>query len=57
VRDGNIVDRLQKVAHYDWEHSHPIDLSDEGLFADLDDRIEGSAEILAIDVKREKTKH
>ena len=49
VRDDNIVDRLHHVVHHDWEHSHALDLSDEGLLADLEGRIEGSAEILGID--------
>jgi phosphatidylserine/phosphatidylglycerophosphate/cardiolipin synthase-like enzyme len=56
VRDGDVVDRLQKVADHDWEHSRPIDLSDQGLLADLEDRVERSAEMLAIDVKRGKTR-
>jgi phosphatidylserine/phosphatidylglycerophosphate/cardiolipin synthase-like enzyme len=43
VRDENIVDRLYKTAHDDWEHSHPLDLSDAGLLADLEDRVEDSA--------------
>jgi phosphatidylserine/phosphatidylglycerophosphate/cardiolipin synthase-like enzyme len=51
VRDDHVVDRLHKVARHDWEHSHPLDLSDEGLLADLEDRIEGSAQLLAIDPK------
>jgi len=38
VRDDRVVERLQKVAHHDWKHSHPLDLSDEGLLADLEDR-------------------
>src|SRR5580693_1781216 len=49
VRDDNVVERLHHVAHHDWEHSHPLDLSDEGLLADLEDRIKGSAEILGIE--------
>jgi phosphatidylserine/phosphatidylglycerophosphate/cardiolipin synthase-like enzyme len=48
VRDKNVVKRLHKVLRHDWEHSHPLDLSDEGLLADLEDRIEGSAEILGL---------
>jgi cardiolipin synthase len=52
VRDDNVVERLHQVAHHDWEHSHPLDLSDEGLLADLEDRIKGSAEILGLDVTR-----
>ena len=52
VRDDHVVKRLDKVVRHDWEHSRPLDLSDEGLLADLEDRIEGSAEILGLDVKR-----
>ena len=49
VRDDNVVERLHEVARHDWKHSHPLDLSDEGLLADLEDRIKGSAEILGIE--------
>ena len=48
VRDDNIVDRLYKTAKYDWAHSHPLDLSDEGLLADLEDRIDDGAELLGL---------
>ena len=51
TRDDSVVDRLQKVARHDWEHSRPLDLSDEGLLADLEDRIEGSAQLLGLDDK------
>jgi cardiolipin synthase A/B len=51
VRDDEVVSRLQKVARDDWEHSHPLDLSDEGLLADLEGRIGGSAGMLGIDAK------
>jgi phosphatidylserine/phosphatidylglycerophosphate/cardiolipin synthase-like enzyme len=51
VRDATVVDRLHKIAAHDWEHSHPLDLSDAGLLADLD-RVEGGAELLAIETKR-----
>jgi len=51
VRDRDVVKRLHKVVRHDWRHSQPLDLSDEGLLADLEDRIEGSAEILGLDVK------
>src|SRR5271168_3270350 len=36
VDDKHIVDRLYDVVHHDWKHSHPLDLSDEGIFADLE---------------------
>ena len=55
VRDDKVVKQLHKVAKHDWEHSHPLDLSDEGLLADLEDRIEDSAETLALDDKGRKT--
>ena len=35
VRDRGVVRRLEKVVKHDWEHSHPIDLSEEGVLADL----------------------
>jgi cardiolipin synthase len=56
VRDDNIVDRLHKVARHDWEHSHPLDLSDAGLLADLEDRIEDGGQILALNTKRDHRK-
>jgi cardiolipin synthase A/B len=56
VRDEKVVKQLHKVARHDWEHSHPLDLSDEGLLADLEERIEGSADALALDGKKRKTK-
>ncbi len=35
VRDDDIVKRLAKIAHHDWENSHPLDLTDEGLLAEF----------------------
>jgi len=49
TRDETVVDRLHKVAKHDWRHSHALDLSDEGLLADLEGRIENSTQLLAID--------
>jgi cardiolipin synthase len=48
VRDDEIVERLEKVARHDWEHSHGLDLSDAGLLADLADR-NTTAQLLGID--------
>jgi cardiolipin synthase A/B len=36
VHDAEVVERLRHVAHHDWEHSHPLDLSDEGLLAEIE---------------------
>ncbi|HTY43484.1 MAG TPA: phospholipase D-like domain-containing protein [Thermoanaerobaculia bacterium] len=55
VRDPEVVDRLHKIAKHDWENSHPLDLSDEGLLSDLEDRQEGVAAELALHGE-EKTK-
>jgi phosphatidylserine/phosphatidylglycerophosphate/cardiolipin synthase-like enzyme len=38
VRDDAVVERLHDVARADWANSHPLDLSDAGLLADLKDR-------------------
>src|SRR5216684_6488453 len=51
VRDDEVVKRLDKVARHDWKHAHPLDLSDDGLLADLEDRAE-DAEKLAIGDRR-----
>src|SRR5208283_4774183 len=37
VNDEDIVARIAKVVHGDWENSHTLDLSDEGLMKDLGD--------------------
>jgi cardiolipin synthase len=52
VRDDSVIERLHKIAKHDWEHSRPLDLSDEGILADLDDRIEDGGHLLALDGHR-----
>jgi phosphatidylserine/phosphatidylglycerophosphate/cardiolipin synthase-like enzyme len=49
VHDDGVVDRLHEVVHKDWKNSHPLDLTDEGLLAQLQDKNEHIAEHLAID--------
>ena len=56
VRDPEVVDRLHRIAKQDWENSHPMDLSDEGLLADLEDRQEGAAQTLAIEADKKTRK-
>jgi len=48
THDEGVVDRLHKIAKHDWEHSHALDLSDEGLLADLD-HVDGGAQLLALE--------
>ncbi len=45
-RDPDVVERLHNVARLDWENSHPLDLSDDGLLADLKDRQDAEALVL-----------
>ncbi|MEP7141533.1 MAG: phospholipase D-like domain-containing protein [Ferruginibacter sp.] len=57
VDDTEVVARLQEIARFDWENSHKLDLSDEGLFKDLKDRV-GESENLVLDNEEEKkSKH
>jgi cardiolipin synthase A/B len=56
VHDEDIVERLQKIAHEDWGNSHPLDLTDEGLISDLEDKGDGGEESLALNIKK-KDKH
>ena len=48
VRDDDIVDRLHNVARHDWEQSHTLDLTDEGLFMDLEQHGDGGSEKLVL---------
>jgi cardiolipin synthase len=49
VRDDAVVDRLSATMAADWEHARALDLSDEGLLADLEDRIEDGGHLLSLD--------
>jgi len=57
VHDEDVIDRLKKIAHHDWDNSHTMDLSDEGLFDDLENRGEGGSEKLVLDDDSKKKKH
>lgn len=56
VHDDEIVERLTQIAQHDWENSHPLDLTDAGLLADLEDRVEGLDEKLVVIVDEKKKK-
>jgi cardiolipin synthase A/B len=43
--------------HQDWENSHPLDLSDEGLLADLEKHGAEGADTLAIGGDHDRKKH
>jgi len=56
VRDEDVVSRLHEVTHTDWKNSVPLDLTDEGLMAELEDYDENASEDLALDVHDGKHK-
>ena len=51
VDDEHVLKRLRHVSDHDWDHSHPLDLSDEGLLKDLEEDRDEAADILALDDK------
>ena len=56
VNDEHIVKRLHRVARHDWKHSHPLDLTDEGLMADLEKRGRMGVDKLVLNVGKQKSK-
>ena len=54
VHDEDVVARLHEIAKHDWENSHPLDLSDEGLMADLAKRGGAGADKLVLDADDKK---
>ena len=49
VRDQEVMDRLHSIVHQDWKNSRPLDLTDSGLLADLEDTDKNAAEDLALE--------
>jgi len=56
VRDDHVVKRIHSVLKHDWENSHPLDLTDEGLLAELKDYDENVVEDLALDSAEHKNR-
>ena len=52
VDDNGIMKRLNEVAHHDWKHSDVIDLSDKGLYEELENRGSGGSEKLVLNVPK-----
>jgi phosphatidylserine/phosphatidylglycerophosphate/cardiolipin synthase-like enzyme len=50
----HVVKRLDETANRDWEHSRPLDLTDEGLVMDIEKRGEGGSEKLVLDAGHDK---
>jgi cardiolipin synthase A/B len=49
VRDEHVVKRIHSVLRQDWENSRSLDLTDEGLLAELGDYDENVVEDLALE--------
>jgi cardiolipin synthase A/B len=50
----HVVKRLDEVAQRDWEHSRPLDLTDQGLIMDIEKRGEGGSDKLVLDAGHDK---
>jgi phosphatidylserine/phosphatidylglycerophosphate/cardiolipin synthase-like enzyme len=48
VHDDEVIHRLHQIVHADWQQSRPLDLSDEGLLADMEDRADEAAKQLVL---------
>jgi phosphatidylserine/phosphatidylglycerophosphate/cardiolipin synthase-like enzyme len=59
LHDVEVIDRLKKIAHFDWENSHTLDLSDKGLSDDLESHNVGGSDKLVLKEEKEhkKKKH
>jgi len=56
VRDDEVLERLTAIAHHDWENSHRLDLTDEGLLAEFEEHKMKGTESLALHDEHEKHK-
>ncbi len=46
VHAAEVVSRLRDIANHDWENSHPLDLTDEGLLAEMQEHeIDASSQL------------
>ena len=54
VSDEHVVRRVHDVLRHDWENSRPLDLTDKGLLAELEEYDENVVEDLALEGARQK---
>ena len=54
VHDDDVVERLHTIVRHDWKNSHPLDLTDAGLLADLEDRLGATDLALHADHKKKR---
>jgi cardiolipin synthase len=56
VDDKDVVKRLSEIAHHDWKHSHPLDLTDVGLLGEMKKHKMKGVKELALSGKKKKQK-
>ena len=54
VHASNVVELLREIAHHDWKHSQPLDLTDEGLLAELEEHKINAAYELALNGSKKR---
>jgi len=54
VHNSDVVKKLRKTARHDWKHSHPLDLTDEGLLEEMTQHQVDAADELALGSGRKK---
>jgi cardiolipin synthase len=54
VSDEHVVRRVHDVLRHDWENSRPLDLTDKGLLAELEEYDDNVVEDLALEGARQK---
>jgi cardiolipin synthase A/B len=57
VEDKKVIKRIRKIAKHDWKYSHPLDLTDEGLLAELKKHKIDCVEELAINTGLDHAGH
>jgi cardiolipin synthase A/B len=57
VHTPEVVERLREIAHHDWLESQPLDLTDEGLLAELEEHKIDAGDQLALHADTEKKPH
>ena len=54
MKQPAVVDQLQSIAHHDWKHSSRLDLTDQGLLAEMERHDIDAGDTLAISAPRKK---
>ena len=57
VHSADVVERLRETAHRDWQSSHPLDLTDEGLLAEMKEHAIDASDQLALHTPRKRASH